>query len=58
MKPQDKIEKLVQGKTGIEDMMKKINELIDAHNGDWKNPKKEAPKEFPKTIPEKPTKDD
>lgn len=39
MRPQDKIEKLVQGKTGIEDMMKKINELIDAHNGDWKNPK-------------------
>jgi len=58
MRPQDKIEKLVQGKTGIEDMMKKINELIDANNGDWKNPKVKEPKEFPKKIPEKPTKDD
>jgi hypothetical protein len=36
VRPQEKIEPLVQGKTGIEDMMKKINELIAAHNGDNK----------------------
>jgi hypothetical protein len=48
MRPQDKIEKLVQGKTGIEDMMNKINELVDAHNGDWKNPKVQEPKESKK----------
>ncbi len=62
MRPQDKLEKLVQGKTGIEDMMKKINELVDAHNGDWKNPKieppKENPKETPKETPKKSSKTD
>ena len=38
MRPQEKIKPLERGKAGIEDMMNKINELVDAHNGDRKPP--------------------